>query len=704
MYTRLIFTALFTTALFCSGCKKNTKEEAPIIKKTVVKKANDIKETKPKLSPPTDFTGAMEATLWDSIDDIKKDCKAKIEEATKLKEKILALKKGYTIENTLDVFNQILMQTDRLLPMAELIANVHPKKEVREAAEKCEQEAKKFQTALTLDNGLYQAIKNVDTKSADKNTQRFHAHLLRDYRRSGVDKDEATRKKLAQLNAEIVKLGQVFSKNIRNDRRKVLVDESDLEGLPTDFIASLKKQAAKNKTKKLEITTDYPSFYPIISYAKKEDVRKAIYKEYLSRAYPKNEKILKELLGKRYEYAKLLGYSDWADYNAEDKMVKNKKVIADFLKKVVTLARPRMKKDLESVLARKKKDDPKATTVQVWDRFYYVNKLRKERFGINPQEVREYFSFNKVKAGLLNLAQRLYAISFKKVNAKVWHPSVEAYDVYDQGKKIARFYLDLHPREGKYGHAAEFPILTGIPGKQLPTAALVTNFPDPAKSSGPALTEHNQVVTFFHEFGHLMHQLLAGKHKWVSQSGINCEWDFVEAPSQLFEEWAWNMDILKNFAFHHKTKKLIPAATIQKMLKAKELGKGMHLMRQMFYANLSFELHKNDPKTIEPMKVTKELYQSISPFPYVDKTAVYANFGHLNGYSSMYYTYMWSLVIAKDLFTRFKKEGLESLPTSLSYRKEILEPGGTIDADKMVENFLGRKTTFNAYETWLDRS
>jgi thimet oligopeptidase len=238
---------------------------------------------------------------------------------------------------------------------------------------------------------------------------------------------------------------------------------------------------------------------------------------------------------------------------------------------------------------------------------------------------------------------------------------------------------------------------------QLPTASLVTNFPDPSKSEGPALTEHKQVVTFFHEFGHLMHQLLAGKHRWVSQSGINCEWDFVEAPSQLLEDWAWDHQVLATFAKHHKTGKVIPKELVAKMRKANELGKGMHIMRQMFYAHLSYRFHSADPKTLDPMKITKELHAKVSPYPYLDGTAVFANFGHLNGYSSMYYTYMWSLVLAKDMLTRFKKAGLNDPNTALAYRKHILEPGGTVDAAKMVENFLGRPYAFDAYKAWLQQ-
>jgi thimet oligopeptidase len=653
-----------------------------------------------KRTPPASFAKAAEFAPWTSVDDVKKACAKHLAAALEIKKGLLAVK-TFDQKSVLEPYNNLLIELDRIMPMSELIANVHPKKPVREAAEKCEQQAKKLVTALKLDRGLYGVLRKVDPAGLDASTKRFIKHLLREYKRAGVDRDDKTRAKLATLDAKMVKLGQEFSRNIRNDKRFIDITEKQLAGLPKDFIETRKKKA---KGGKIRISTDYPDFYPVVSYADDESVRKGIYQQFLSRAFPKNQAVLQALLQARHDYATTLGYADWASYNAEDKMVKKKGVIADFLKRVVALARPRMESDKKDVLARKKKDFPKATAVYYWDRFYYVNKIRKERFGVDPAAVRAHFEFGRVKAGIMALSQKLFAVTFKKVDAKVWHPSVDAYDVYDRGKRIARFYLDLHPRKGKYGHAAEFPIITGIPGVQLPAASLVTNFPAPKKGGPPALMEHHQVTTFFHEFGHLMHQLLAGRHHWVTQSGINCEWDFVEAPSQLLEEWTWDHAVLAKFAKHHKTGNVIPKALVDKMRKAKEFGRGLHVMRQMFYAYLSFTYHSQDPKTLDLVATMKRLYQDISPYPHQGKSAVFANFGHLNGYSSMYYTYMWSLVMAKDLFTRFAKEGLMSEKTALSYRQTVLEPGGAKDAAVMMKDFLGRPYSFAAFQTWLKGS
>ncbi len=644
-----------------------------------------------------------EPDVWTTVQAVAQGCKTHLAQAEKLTTKLQAVKGKRTLANTLKVYNAILIQMDRIGPKASLVANTNPVKVVRTAAEKCEQETKKFLAKLKLNRQVYEAIKGVDTKGLDPRAQRFVRLTLRDYRRAGVDKDAPTRKKLAALDALRVKLGQTFQRTIREDKRFILVTEKELEGLPADYI----KARAQKKTAggKIKITTAYPDFFPLESYAKSEKVRRALYHKYLSRGYPANATILKQLLVARHTYATLLGYKDWADYNAEDKMVKNKKVIASFIDRVTKLARPKMQADLKDILARKQKDDPKATIVGAWDRFYYVKKIQAEQFGVKPAEVRAYFDFRKVKKGLMDITQQLWQVKFKRVvAAKVWHKSVEAYDVFDRGALIARFYLDLHPRKGKYGHAAEFPIYTGINGVQLPSASLVTNFPDPSKTGGaPALTEHKQVTTFFHEFGHLMHKLLAGRHDWVPQSGITCEWDFVEAPSQILEEWTWDPKILARFAKHHKTGKVIPAKLVARMRKADEFGKGAHVMRQMHYAALSFSYHNQDPRKMDLLKQLQAVQKKYSPFPYEKGTHPYCNFGHLQGYSSMYYTYMWSLVLAKDMFTRFATEGLMNPKTAMDFRMKVLEPGGSRDAADMVRDFLGRPHTFAAYEAWLKK-
>ncbi len=639
-----------------------------------------------------------EPPIWQTAEQVQQACAAHLAAARARREALLAGQSPRTLDNTLRPFNALLVEVDRILPISELHANVHPERAVRDAAEACQQQAMKFLSDLKLDRGLYDALSSVERAGLDPLATRFLDHLLRDYRRAGVDKDEATRKELAGIQEQMVAVGQEFQRNIREDKRFLELDSAaGLAGLPADFVAAHKP----GEDGKIRISTDYPDFFPFETYAKDEELRRKLYKVFLQRAYPANEAVLKKLLGLRHRYATLLGYPNWAAYNAEDKMVRDETTIANFLEKVSDLGRPRMQRELTELLARKRQDLPEASVIGAWDRFYYVQKLRAERFDVDSQQVRAYFPYAAVKEGVLSTVQGMFGLRFQKVEAPTWHAKVEAYDVYDGATRIARFYLDMHPREGKYGHAAEFAMLTGQPGVQLPSASLVCNFPDP--SEGPALMEHGDVTTFFHEFGHLVHQLLAGRQPWLPQSGINCEWDFVEAPSQLLEEWAWDATVLARFAKHHETGEVIPAALVQRMRQAEEFGKGVHVMRQMFYAALSFAYHRKDPAQIDLLAAMQEVQRGYNPYPYEPETYTFANFGHIEGYSSMYYTYMWSLVLAKDLMTRFRAKGLLDAETALAYRKAVLEPGGAEDAAQMVETFLGRPSSFDAFGAWLSK-
>lgn len=643
---------------------------------------------------PTAPTGAM----WASADAVKAHCGFALEEAERLRALITSTEKRNGVA-TLEPYNRMMFTLDHALGRAGLIANTHPDKAVRTEAEGCEQKLSKLVSAINLDRDLYEAVAAVDTTVLDAGGKRFVEKVLRDFRRSGVDKDAATRKRLEEINEEMVKLGQAFGRAIREGTKTIEVDPKDLAGMPEDFV----KAKAPGEDGKVTLSTDYPDFFPIQNYANSEAVRRDLYRAFLNRGYPENEENLKAIIALRKEYAGLLGFDSWAAYMAEDKMVKTAENIDAFIAEITKVARPRMEADLEVLLKRKREDHPKAKAIQVWDRFYYVQKVKKEQYGFDAQAVRPYFEYGAVTQGLMDLYGELFGVRFEKdAEAQPWHASVSAWKMYEGDRLVGQFFLDMHPREGKYQHAAMFPLRTGLEGGAPPMASLVCNFPDPKKSEGPALMEHSQVVTYFHEFGHLVHHLLATGSKWSNQAGINVEWDFVEAPSQLLEEWAWEPTVLARFAKHVETGEPIPAELVQKMRASDEFGKGVHVMRQVFYTALSFYLHTADPEKVDLLAFYKDMQDKYSPYPYVDGTHGYANFGHLNGYSSMYYTYQWSLTLAKDIFTRFRQAGLLDKEVSQAYVDTILRPGGTKDANELVEAFLGRKPNLDAYKTWLE--
>jgi thimet oligopeptidase len=621
-------------------------------------------------------------------------CREGLEKARKQLPAILTIGGKRTIENTAEPFNDLLVNMESTQATAGLMQAVHPNPKVREAARSCEQDVEKFASELKLNRKLYEAFVAVDTSAADTKTKRFVAHTLRDFRRAGVDRDAKVRERLRQIDERMTKVGQQFTKNIIEDVRHIELKSVDqLAGLPEDYI-----KAHQPKNGIIKITTNYPDLIPFLSYAKNDELRRQLYVANKARGGEANEKVLRELLTLRAEKAKLLGFANWADYITGDKMIKSGDNAARFLDRLIKTAKKRTDRDYKELLARLRKDNKKAKRVQDWQKYYLEKKVKKESYSFDTQSVRPYLAYNQVVKGLLDITSEIYGITYEPAqNADVWHPSVKAFDVKKGGTKIGRIFLDMHPREGKYKHAAMFPIRNGVKGKQLPEGALVCNFPE-----GDALMEHTQVETMFHEFGHLMHHIFGGQSQhWVAQAGVSTEWDFVEAPSMMFEEWAWSHETLERFAKHHKTGAVIPKDLVDRMRRAKKFGVGLFVTGQTFYATVSLEFHRADPKTLDMNGKVRELQGKLTPFPFVEGTRFHANFGHLNGYSAIYYTYMWSLVIAKDLLTPFHEHGLLNKTWTQRYRDRVLAPGGSKDAADLVKDFLGREYSFKAFEDYL---
>jgi len=439
-----------------------------------------------------------------------------------------------------------------------------------------------------------------------------------------------------------------------------------------------------------------------MTYARSARAREALWRANRQRAYPKNVDVLNALLAKRHELATLLGYPSWAAYVTEDKMIKTAEKARDFVEKVAAGSKARSQRDYDKLLERKRRDEPGAPRVDPWDQAHLEDRIRAEQYAFDSQSVRPYFEYARVQQGVLDTTAKMFGITYRRVaDAPVWHPDVQVFDVLEGDALLGRIFLDMHPREDKYKHAAQFTLTSGQRGKRVPEGVLMCNFPRPGGAS-PALMQHDDVQTFFHEFGHLLHHVLGGHTTWASQSGVRTEWDFVEAPSQMLEEWSWAPESLQPFAKHIDTNEPLPTELIQRMKAADDFGKGLWVRQQMFYAALSLRLYDRDPKGVDPVKLLEEMQGAYTPFPYIKDTYFHLAFGHLDGYSAIYYTYMWSLVIAKDLFTVFKKQGLMNPEPAKRYRRSVLEPGGSNDAALLVKDFLGREYSFDAYETWLN--
>jgi len=580
---------------------------------------------------------------------------------------------------------------------ASLARNVHPDARLREAAEACEQEVDAAATELSLDPRLYEALRHLDLSGLDPVARYLGEKALRDFRRAGVDRDEPTRARVRALRDELVRIGQEFGRNIKDDVRRLPLDPAELEGLPEDF----RRARPPGADGKVTLTTDNTDYVPFITYARSGRAREALWRLYRLRGHPKNLEVLSRMLTRRAELARLLGYPSWAAYATEDKMIGSDTAAADLIAKVTAASARRLERDHAQLLDRLRQDDPRAERVNAWDSAYLQERVKAERYGFDAREVRPYFEYRRVKEGVLALCGRIFGVAFRPVSdAPVWHPEVEAYDVVEGPRALGRVYLDMHPRDGKYKHYAQFTLAAGVAGRRLPEGVLVCNFPRPGEA--PALLEHGDVRTFLHELGHLMHHVLGGHTRFASHSGVATEWDFVEAPSQMLEEWVWDADALGTFARHVETGEPIPAELVRRLRAADEYGKGLWVRQQMFYAALSLELHRRDPAALDATRLVAELQEAYTPFRHVEGTYFHASFGHLDGYSALYYTYMWSLVIAKDLFGEFRREGLFAPGPAARYRRAVLEAGGSRPAAELVEAFLGRPFAFDAFAAWLD--
>jgi thimet oligopeptidase len=596
----------------------------------------------------------------------------------------------------LDAYDEAMAALTDAANRVELISVSNPDPATRDAADAGRQAVAKVATDLSLDRDLYDALAGLDTTDFDQPTRHYVERTLLAFRRAGVDRDDATRARVRELQDELVAIGQDFDRNIRTDARSMRVAPAALAGLPEDFVRS----HPADDDGLVEINIEYPDLVPFLTYATDAAAREQLWRLRWLRAYPANVEVLGRMLARRYELATLLGYPSWAEYAAEDKMIGNATNIAEFIARIAEVSGPRAERDYEQLLARKRRDQPDATVVERWDANYLDDRVKAEQFALDTQELRPYFEYGRVKAGLMALSERLFGIEFRRrTDIPVWHEEVECYEIFEADQLLGRIFLDMHPRPDKYNHAACFGMTRGKAGVRISECALMCNMPRPGEE--PALMLHSDVETFFHEFGHLLHNVFGGRVRWAGSSGFATEWDFVEAPSQLLEEWVRDAPTLATFAVHHETGEPLPAEMVAKLRAAEEFGKGLFVRQQMFYATVSLELYRRDPAGLDPSAVVAAAQERLTPYRYVPGTWLHLWFGHLDGYSAVYATYMWSLVIAKDMFTAFDRDNMFDPDVAGRYRDRLLAQGGQRDAADLVADFLGRPYTFDAYAAWL---
>jgi thimet oligopeptidase len=438
-----------------------------------------------------------------------------------------------------------------------------------------------------------------------------------------------------------------------------------------------------------------------LKFATNPDLRHRVYLAYNNRAYPQNSPALTDLLKKRDELANLLGYKHWSDLNAADKMAGNSQTISHFIDQIDAASRPSADREYQMLLALARKDQPGLAAISMQDRQYYFEQLRKTAFDFDSQSARPYFPYDRVQQGILDVASKLFNVTFRPAkDAVTWDPSVDALDVFDGDKQLGRIYLDMHPRPGKDQWFSSDPILDGKRGQQLPEVSLICNFAG-GKPGDPGLMEYGDVTTFFHEFGHLMHWIFQGQQKWAGFGG-NLESDFVEAPSQMLEEWMHDPKVLATFARNYQTNEPIPAELVARANRADAFGRGLWARIQLVYTTVSFDLHNTPPDPAQIEKIFPAELKRFMPYTPVVGDHQFASFGHLTGYSSAYYTYLWDKVIAQDFYSKFDHSNLLAPEVALRYRTTVLEKTGAMPANDLVTNFLGRPQSIDAFVIWMN--
>ncbi|MBN1780909.1 Zn-dependent oligopeptidase [bacterium] len=606
-----------------------------------------------------------------------------------------------TFDNTLRSLDALQDRLNSVWSTVYLMAYTHPDDAIREACNTANVEFEKFSTAMAMDEKLYQAVKAFSkTKEAGALTgyrKKFLDETLRDFRRNGFGLPAEKRKELKALKDKITEISNLFSKNIRDYQDSLIVNESDVEGLPEDY---KKTYVQTDGTYKLDMS--YPSYVPFMEYSESDAARKALYLKFTNRAKDSNLDVLDSLLIYRKRMVNVLGYKTYAEYGLETRMAKDPKTVWDFEYDLKDQLLPKAKLDYEELLEAKRSHtgDAEADTIYSWEKSFYNTLLLRTKYNLDPEEVKQYLELDNVLSGLFAITQTLFGVTYSEVgNPSVWNDEVRLFEVFRDGNLIGRFYMDMFPRKNKYSHAACFGLVKGREtgeGYQIPSATMVCNFPKPTEDK-PSLLSHDETVTFFHEFGHLLHNILT-RSPLGSYAGTNVERDFVEVPSQIMENWAWDYASLKMFARHYQTGEVLPEDLFNRMIAAKNVNSGNNTLQQVYYGVLDMTLHDQfDPEgTVLTTQVVKELQNDLTLFPFVEGSHFHAAFDHLTGYAAGYYGYLWALVYAQDMFSLFETAGIMDKETGKRLGG-VFSKGGSVDPMVLVKDFLGREPNQKAF-------
>jgi thimet oligopeptidase len=626
---------------------------------------------------------------------IETETKMAMERSDAILAEMVAIDGERSFENTMLPLHGIGNLLGQTFGRYHFLGYVAPESELRDVARAQEEVLNKYGVELGFREDIYRAVKAYsETAEAGERTgerARYLEFTLRDYRRNGFDESAETRDEIKALRKRLVELGLTFEKNLAEWKDGIEVPPDRVEGLPESYLARLEKKENGNYW----VSLDYPEYFPFMENAADAELRRALLVKGWNKGYPKNVELLEEAIGLRDEIAGLLGYESWAHYRLETRMAKDPDTALGFLKDLQKRILPKFDADLAKI----EESYPDPDGVDYWDWRYYHTQQLKNEYKVDATKIAEYFPLQRVLDGMFDITQEMFGLRYEEVqNPDVWHPDVQLFKIYDTatGEFIGHFYTDLFPREGKFGHAAAFPLRGGgrfNDVRQPPISAIVANFTKPTDDA-PSLLTHDEVETLFHEFGHILHQTLS-RAEMYRFAGAETEQDFVEAPSQNLEHWIWEPEVLNRFAAHFETGEQIPTEMLEGMIAAKHLNSGIKTLRQIFYASLDMA-YSDRGATKNTTEILNDLHE-LCGFPNVEDTHFQAGFGHLFGYDAAYYGYLWSKVYGDDMYTAFEEAGILNPEVGMRYRREIYEKGGTLDGMDLVRNFLGREPNPDAF-------
>ncbi|MHA2364472.1 MAG: M3 family metallopeptidase [Candidatus Hodarchaeales archaeon] len=645
----------------------------------------------------------IKALNWDMTpEEIKNNTEKLVSDLNSRLTALIKIDEPRTFENTVQTFENILADLEDSRNNLEFPAYVSPDSKVRDASNQAQATLRKYKVDVLMNADLYRALKtlNENKMSCNEEEHWLYDHLLRDFKRNGLDLDTNSQEKLKKIKKEMADIRVQFSGVLNSVSDTLTFSLEELEGVPENTLKILKRDDKGGYI----VDMSYPNVIPVLEYAKNPETRKTVKKVFSNRCVKeKNVERLEKTIQLRAEAVKLLGYPDHASYIHEIRMAKVPENVNNFHDDLINKLTDGAKNEIKEFIKLKNEElGPKSDgIIHHYDWRYYTRIFKEKNYRVDATEIKKYFPLDIVLPNMLNFYQDLFGLIFTPIEAKTWHEDVKTFVISDSetNELIGIFYLDLFPREGKYNHAAAFTLIKGRLLEnnkyQATASAMVANFNKPTPDD-PSLLPHSDVETLYHEFGHIVHQTITTA-RFSTFSGTKTKRDFVEAPSQLLENWMWEPSILKDISSHYQTGEPLPDEMIENMISAKNAGAALHWLRQIFYGKFDIVIHTSS--SIDSQKLFNDLHNKIFLIDPIEGTNGSASFGHIisGDYDAGYYGYLWAKVYSADMYTRFQKEGILSKEVGKAFRKWILEPGGSMEEEILIEKFLGRKPNNKAF-------